>query len=61
MAFLIAAYAALWLGVFAYLVRLAGKVRALREEARALAEPPAPPSRPGGRVASASDRPAPQP
>ena len=37
MSFLVAAYAALWLGVFAYVLRLAGRLRALEDEARQLA------------------------
>ncbi|HEY7530509.1 MAG TPA: CcmD family protein [Gemmatimonadota bacterium] len=38
MSFLVAAYAVLWIGLFAYLVSLARRLRALSEEARAFAE-----------------------
>ena len=38
MEFVIAAYAALWIGVFAYLLRLGGRVARLRADARSLAE-----------------------
>ncbi|MFN2432610.1 MAG: CcmD family protein [Gemmatimonadota bacterium] len=36
MSFLVAAYFALWLGVFAYLLRLAARLRELREDVRSL-------------------------
>jgi CcmD family protein len=36
--FVVAAYAALWVGLFAYLVSLGRRLRALSEEARALSE-----------------------
>jgi CcmD family protein len=36
MDFFVAAYLALWIGLFAYLLRIASRLRALRSEARAL-------------------------
>jgi CcmD family protein len=41
--FVVAAYAALWVGLFAYLVSLGRRLRALSEEARALSEDSAEP------------------
>ena len=38
MSFLVAAYAALWIGVFAYLLWLAARLRELRKEVRRLTQ-----------------------
>lgn len=43
MSFLVAAYAVLWVGLFAYLASLGRRLRALSDEARALAEDAAEP------------------
>ncbi len=42
MSFLIAAYLVLWIGLFAYLVRLGARLRRVREELESLAQQPDP-------------------
>jgi CcmD family protein len=42
MSYLVAAYAVLWIGLFAYLIRLGARLRRVRGELAALSDEPSP-------------------